>query len=96
MSKSKRIINGFINHLFGMYNTPKIPIYIHWGYKSCIDPSGKAAFGVYCYDDNGGKPCIHVAGEIGTTSIISVIAHEFVHHMQRINGRDMNDIEAIT
>ena len=96
MKKNKRFVQRFISHLFGMYNVPKIPIYVHYGYPSCIDPDGNVAFGVYCYPKDGkGETCIHIAGEIGTTGIISCIAHEFVHHMQRINGRDMDDVESI-
>lgn len=96
MNKNKRFVNRFINHLFGVYNEPKIPVYVHYGYPSCIDPDDNAAFGVYCYPKDGkGETCIHIAGDIGTTSIMSCIAHEFVHHMQRINGRDMDEVESI-
>ena len=92
MKKNKRFVQRFINHLFGMYNVPKIPIYVHYGYPSCIDPDGNVVFGVYCYPKDGkGETCIHVAGEIGTTGIMSVIAHEFVHHVQRRHGRDMDN-----
>ena len=94
MNKHKRTVNRFINHLFGMYNAPRIPVRIYYGYKSLVDPGGNFCFATYVYED--GKPgCIHAAGDVGTTTLMSIIAHEFVHYMQHINERDMNDTEAI-
>ena len=94
MNKQNRILNGFINHLFGVYNAPRIPIYIYRGYKSLADPDGNFCFGVYVYED-GKLGCIHVAGDLGTTTLMSIIAHEFVHYVQRGHGRDMTDAEAV-
>ena len=56
MRRSKRRINSFINHLFGVYNVPRIPVYIHWYYDSII-VGDEACFGVFQSDDNG-KCCL--------------------------------------
>ena len=94
MNKKKRFIKRYINHLFGIYNAPRIPIHIHYGYPSLVDPAGNFCFGTYVYED-GKLGYIHVAGDVGTTTLMSLIAHEFVHYVQRRHGRDMNAIEAI-
>ena len=93
MKKKKRFVERFINHLFGVYNAKRVPIYVHYGYKSCIATDGRECFGCYSYpkNDGEGETCIHVAGDLGTTTLLQVIAHEFVHYIQHINGRDMND-----
>ena len=94
MVKNKRFVKRFVNHLFGVYNVPRIPVYVHYGYPACVDPGGNSCFGVYCYEQ-GSNGCIHIAGDIGTTTIMTVFAHEFVHYVQRMKGRDMEDTEAI-
>lgn len=94
VNKNKRFARRFINHLFGVYNVPRIPIHIHYGYPSLSDPAGNFCFATYVYED-GKLGCIHAAGDVGTTTLMSILAHEFVHYVQRIKGRDMNDIEAI-
>lgn len=98
MNKAKRNAKNFVNYLFGTYRVPKIPIYIHWHHPSIVDPVGNAAFGVFCYGYEPGKenPCIHVAGgKIGCGGVCSVIAHEFVHYLQWLHKRDMEDNEQI-
>ena len=94
MNKKKRFVKRFVDHLFGVYNAPRIPIHIHYGYPSLADPAGNFCFGTYVYED-GELGCIHVAGDVGTTALMNIIAHEFVHYVQRGHGRDMNDTEAI-
>lgn len=92
MKKAKTHALNFINHLFGVYNLPRIPVHIHWNHTHLIGADNKYALGVYCYWDNGETPCIHVAGSgIGKTGVLSVIAHEFVHYAQHVSGRDMGD-----
>lgn len=90
MRRSKRWITNFINHLFGVYNVPRIPVYIHW-YHDSIIVDDEACFGVFCSDDNG-KCCIHAAAaQIKTSKLHEVIAHEFCHYLQWIKNRDMDD-----
>ena len=92
MRRSKRRINKFINHLFGVYNVPRIPVYIHWYYDSIV-VDNEACFGVFHFDDNG-KCCIHAAAsQIKTSKLHEVIAHEFCHYMQWLKKRDMDDVQ---
>lgn len=94
MNKKKRFVKRFMNHLFGMYNVPRIPVYIHYEYPSLVDPEGNFCFATYVYEDN--KPgCIHAAGDVGTTTLMLIIAHEFVHYVQHIRGRNMEDTDVI-
>lgn len=86
MRRSKRRINAFINHLFGLYHVPRIPIYIHWQHESIV-VGDEPCFGFFHYEDDG-KCCIHAAAaQIGTSKLHEVIAHEFVHYLQWLNGR---------
>ena len=90
MRRSKRRITSFINHLFGVYNVPRIPVYIHW-YHDSIIVGDEAYFGVFHSDDNG-KYCIHTAAsQIKTSKLHEVIAHEFCHYLQFLKNRDMDD-----
>lgn len=94
MNKAKRQARDFINYLFGVYNVPRIPVEIKWHHPSLIDPSGKAAFGIFCYDKEPGEenPIIYIAGrKIGCAGVCSCIAHEFTHYLQWLHGRDMDD-----
>ena len=93
MRKAKRQANKFVNHLFGLYQVPRIPVYIHWHYPSVVARDGMCGFGVFCFGGDE-KPCIHVAGKlIGKTGVLSVIAHEFVHYLQYLHGWDLNNDE---
>ena len=94
MVKNKRFVRRFINHLFGTYNVPRIPIYIHYKNKAICDPAGNFCFATYVYED-GKNGCIHAAADVGTTTLMVIIAHEFVHYVQRRKGRDMKDTESI-
>lgn len=91
MNKNKRFVQRFINYLFGVYRVPTIPVYICYGDKEFNIGSKKHLCGFYA----GNKKCIYVAGKIGTTKIIGVIAHEFVHYLQDIHGRDMTNTAEI-
>lgn len=91
--KSKRKARCFINYLYRNYDVPRIPIYIHWHYRELINEAGKTSYGLFVYDDS---PLIHVAGgKAKTTGVLSIIAHEFVHYLQYLHGRDMDDSEQI-
>lgn len=86
MKKAKRRVDDFVNHLFGIYKVPRIPVYIHWYHHSVVDANGHYGFGVFCYDDDE-KPCIHVAcKQIKTTQALFTVAHEFVHYLQYLHG----------
>ena len=72
---------------------PRIPINIHWHYSSLVTETQEWAFGLFCYKDDKPK-CIEIACcKVGTTGLLSVIAHEFVHYLQFVHGRDMNDLQ---
>jgi hypothetical protein len=96
MKKSKAKVRRFVNYLYRVYDVPRIPICVHWNYASLVTEGGMCCFGVFHY----GKDIpteIHIAGnkKIGTTGVLSAIAHEFVHYLQYLHGRDMDDIEQI-
>lgn len=98
MNKAKRKALNFINYLFSAYNVPRIPVEIKWNYPSLIDPEGKAAFGIFCYGKEPGdeNPIIYIAGKkIGCGGVCSCIAHEFVHYLQWLHKRDMDDVTQI-
>lgn len=93
MNKAKRQVNKFVNHLFGMYRVPRIPVYVHWHHPSVVSKDGMCGFGVFCFGGDE-KPCIHVGGKtIGKTGVLSVIAHEFVHYLQYLHGWDLDNDE---
>lgn len=93
MKKAKRHLQNFVNHLFGIYKVPRIPVYIHWHHPSVVNADGLCGFGVFCYGDDE-KPCIHIACEkIGKNGAHSVFAHEFVHYLQYLHGFDMDNVE---
>lgn len=91
MTKSKRHINTFINHLFTLYHVPRIPVYIHWHHSSLVDDQGNYGFGAL-YFGNPAHPCIHIAGKVlGKTDIMRVFAHEFGHYLQYHYGQELNE-----
>lgn len=92
MRRSKRRIKKFVDHLFGVYQVPRIPVYIHWYYDVICTETG-TAFGVFVNDKN---PCIHVAAkQIKTSKLHEVIAHEFTHYLQYLKKRDFDNEESI-
>ena len=94
MKKAKRQTNNFINHLFAVYNVPRIPVYVHWHHDSvtCNNTDG---FGVFCFGAEE-KPCIHIAcHQIKKTGALSTVAHEFVHYLQYLHGWDMDNDEEL-
>lgn len=95
MRRSKRRIKKFVDHLFGVYHVPRIPVYIHWYYDSIV-VDDEACFGVFHFDDIDGncKCCIHAAAsQIKTSKLHEVIAHEFCHYMQWLKKRGVDDVQ---
>ena len=65
MRRAKRHINGFINHLFGMYKVPRIPVCVTYGYQVVATPNGMG-FGVYIENEDGANARIYVGnGKLG-------------------------------
>lgn len=93
MKKKKRIVRHFVNHLFGEYKIPKIPVRVMYDCDAIID-DGVKCYGYFGSDD--GEIVILVAAKrIGTTKCLFVVAHEFVHYMQFLNGRNMREKKII-
>ena len=91
MRRAKRHINGFINHLFWMYKVPRIPVRVTYGYQVVETPNGMG-FGVYTENPDGTDARIYVGnGKLGKRVTMGCIAHEFVHYLQSLHGRQMID-----
>lgn len=95
MRRAKRHIAGFINHLFNVYNVPRIPVHVHYGYDVVDTPNG-SGFGVYSENKDGSDACIHVGcGKLGKSAAMECIAHEFVHYLQQLKGRGYDNPTAL-
>lgn len=93
MNKAKRQVNKFINHLFGVYDVPRIPVYLHWHNNSVVTEQGECAFAVFCFGGDK-EPCIHVGcKQIGKTGVLYTVSHEFVHYLQYLHGWNLNNDE---
>ena len=93
MKKAKRDINRFINYLFATYDVPRIPVHVMYGYETIATPNGYG-FGLYTEDADGSNARIYVGyGKLGKSTTMHCIAHEFVHYMQSLHGREMNNSE---
>lgn len=91
MTKAKRKVEHFVNHLFTLYHVPRIPVYIHWHHSSLVDDQGNYGFGALYFGDPA-HPCIHIAGKVlGKTDIMRVFAHEFGHYLQYLYGQDFDE-----
>ena len=84
MKKKKRIVRHFTNWLFSEYQVPRIPVRVMYDCDAIIDGETKC-YG-YFGDDNGERVILVAAKRIGTTKCLFVVAHEFVHYMQFLNG----------
>lgn len=93
MKKKKRIVRHFVNQLFGEYKIPKIPVRVMYDCDAIID-NGEKYCG-YFGEDNGETVILVAAKRIGTTKCLFMVAHEFVHYMQFLNGRNMDEKEII-
>lgn len=93
MKKKKRIVRHFTNWLFAEYQVPRIPVRVMYYCDAIID-EGKECYG-YFGTDNGERVILIAAKRIGTTKCLFTIAHEFVHYIQFLNGRNMNETEIV-
>lgn len=93
MNKKNRIIKHFTNWLFEEYKVPRIPVRIMHK-VDFINDNGADCFG-YFGDDNGETVILIAAKRLGKLKCLFTIAHEFVHYMQKLNGRNMEETEII-
>lgn len=95
MKKSKRKARNFINYLYRNYDVPRIPIEVHWHYPSIYVEDKGVCFGLFSYGEGGAEKIDIACCKFGTSSVLATIAHEFVHYLQYVHGRDMKDTEQI-
>lgn len=93
MNKKKRFINGFTNWLFAEYKVPRIPVKVMYRCDAIVD-GGEKCNGYFGWD-NGEMVILVAAKRLGLTKCLFVIAHEFVHYMQYLNQRNMEETEII-
>lgn len=93
MRKKKRIIKHFTNWLFEEYKVPHIPVKVLYT-ADFINDNGIDCYG-YFGKDRGETVILVAAKRLGTTKCLFTIAHEFVHYMQQLNGRNMAETEII-
>ena len=93
MKKKKRIVRHFTNWLFAEYKAPRIPVRVMYDCDAIVD--GVEKCNGYFGWDNGELVILIAAKRIGTTKCLFVVAHEFVHYMQFLNGRNMTETEII-
>jgi len=82
-----------VNWLFAEYQVPRIPVRVMYKCDAIID--GEAECYGYFGTDNGERVILIAAKRIGTTKCLFTIAHEFVHYIQFLNGRNMNETEIV-
>lgn len=73
-----------------MADENELIIHVMHGYDSLQAPNGVDCFG--CYID--GEYEIYVADNIPTDQLFHTIAHEYMHYLQDIEGREFNEEEA--
>ena len=88
MTKAKRYAKRFTDWLFEMYRVPRIPVIIKWHHTALVTDNGKTGFGMYLANE---RKIFVAAGQIGLSGTCSVIAHEFVHYVQALRGRNLLD-----
>ena len=93
MKKKKRIVRHFTNWLFAEYQVPRIPVRVMYYCDAIID-GGTECYG-YFGTDNGERVILIAAKRLGTTKCLFTMAHEFVHYIQFLNGRNMGETEII-
>ena len=93
MKKKKRIVRHFTNWLFAEYQVPRIPVRVMYYCDAIMDGETKC-YGYFGYD-NGERVILVAAKRIGSTKCLFTIAHEFVHYIQFLNGRNMGETEII-
>ena len=65
-------------------------IHVMHGYDSLQAPNGEKCFGCYIK----GEYEIYIADNIPTDQLFHTIAHEYMHYLQDIEGREPNEKEA--
>ena len=73
-----------------MKNKNELLIHVMHGYDSLQAPTGEVCFGCYIK----GKHEIYVADDIPADQLFYTIAHEYMHYIQDIEGREFNEKEA--
>lgn len=93
MKKKKCIVRHFTNWLFAEYQVPRIPVRVMYDCDAIMD-GDKKCYG-YFGEDNGELVILVAAKRIGTTKCLFVVAHEFVHYIQFLSGRNMGETKII-
>lgn len=94
MNKKRSVINHFMNWLFAEYGVPRIPVRVMYKCDAIID-DGEKCYGYFGHDNGEERVILVAAKRIGLTKCLFVIAHEFVHYMQYLNNRNMEEKEII-
>lgn len=74
----------------GKRDKNELIIHIMHGYDSLEAPTGESCFGCYM----NGKYEIYVADNIPTDQLFHTIAHEYMHYLQDIDGKEFDEKEA--
>lgn len=71
-------------------NKDELIIHVMHGYDSLQAPTGEDCFGCYIH----GKQEIYIADNIPTDQLFHTIAHEYMHYLQDIEGKEFDEEEA--
>lgn len=71
-------------------NKEELIVHIMHGYDSLKAPDGTDCFGCYI----NGEYEIYVADNIPTDQLFHTIAHEYMHYLQDVEGREFDEEEA--
>ena len=71
-------------------NKDELLIHVMHGYDSLESPTGEKCFGCYM----NGKHEIYVVDDIPKEQFFQTIAHEYMHYLQDIEGKDFDEEEA--
>lgn len=91
--KKHRYMRKYICFLHRYFGVPFIKVNIIWQAPSLVTETGEYGFGLFFWPkEKGDKEVeIYVAGKkIGKTGIMSVLAHEFAHYRQWLDGQNMD------
>ena len=72
------------------HSKDELIIHVMHGYDTLESPDGESCFGCYLH----GKHEIYIADNIPTDQLFHTIAHEYMHYLQDIEGREFNEEEA--
>ena len=73
-----------------MRSKDELIIHVMHGYDTLLSPNGVDCFGCYIHGDYE----IYVAENIPTDQLFHTIAHEYMHYLQDIEGREFDEKEA--